>query len=259
MSLVDSLEIGRINLQVLPTKEVAGAVAAKHGASLIRQAIAERGEARVVFAAAASQFEMFAHLVAEPGVDWSCVTAFHLDEYIGLSADHPSSFQRFLKERFCKHLSIPLRAFHFLSGEEDSGAECRRVGRLIEQGPIDVAFVGIGENGHLAFNDPPADFLSEVPYHVVELDEACRKQQYNEGWFETLDRVPRQAISMTIQQVMSCQAIICTVLDDRKAAAVKQALTGDVAPACPASILQLHENVHIYLDRPAASLLAEGR
>ncbi|MHC4800443.1 MAG: glucosamine-6-phosphate deaminase, partial [Planctomycetota bacterium] len=192
-------------------------------------------------------------LVADNDIDWSNVTGFHLDEYIGLPFSHPASFRKYLKQRFVDH--APLCEFHFINGEDDPQAECRRVGELISQHPIDVAFVGIGENGHLAFNDPPADFQTEEPYIVVTLDDACRQQQFGEGWFPSLEDVPQTAISMSIKQIMKSKSIVCSVPDRRKAKAVAVALQGPVTPDVPASILQQHPNVTIYLDREAASLM----
>jgi glucosamine-6-phosphate deaminase len=188
-------------------------------------------------------------------VDFSKVTMFHLDEYIDMSADHPASFRKFLKERFVE--KVPgLKAVHFVNGDTgEPQQECQRVGSLIAEHPIDAAMIGIGENGHLAFNDPPADFETEEPYLVVELDEKCRKQQLGEGWFETLEQVPRQAISMSIRQIMKSKCLIVTVPDQRKAKAVKNALEGEVTPMCPASILQQHGNCKIFMDTEAASLL----
>jgi glucosamine-6-phosphate deaminase len=195
-------------------------------------------------------------LSAASDADWSKVTGFHLDEYIGLPASHPASFRRYLKERFVDR--VPLAQFHYVNGDApDSQAECQRLGALIAPQTIDVAFIGIGENGHLAFNDPPADFDTEAPYLVVELDEGCRRQQLGEGWFATLEAVPRQAISMSIRQIMRSRAIVCSVPDQRKAKAISSAMEGPITPACPASILQKHRNTSIFLDPPAASLLRE--
>ena len=220
-------------------------------------AIASRGGANVIVATGASQFEPLARLVAAPGVDWRRVVVFHLDEYLGLPADHPASFRRYLRERFVDRL--PLAAFHAVDGENDPVNECRRLGELIRRSPIDVAMVGIGENGHLAFNDPPADFETSEPYLVVELDEACRRQQYGEGWFPSLDAVPRRAISMSCRQILASATIVCSVPDQRKAAAVRDAVEGSVTPQVPASILQRHPRTTLYLDPPAASLLGAGR
>lgn len=224
----------------------------------MRKALRERGEVHIIVATGASQFEMLEALTREAGIDWAKVTVFHLDEYVGLPIDHPASFRKYLKERFEDRLPGPVRAFHYINGEEDAAAECERVGTLISNAPIDVAFVGIGENGHLAFNDPPADFDTGSPYLVVDLDEDCRKQQFGEGWFPTLDAVPGKAISMSVRQIMKSGAIICTVPDERKAEAVRKAVEGEVSPKVPASILQEHGDCRLYLDGPAASLLSGG-
>jgi len=259
MSTIEIIEkTSNFNLHIFPSKAEAGAAAAVHGAAKIREAISERGEANIVVATGASQFEMFAQLVMEPDINWYQVTAFHLDEYVDLAISHPGSFRRYLWERFYSQLPMPLRAFYFLNGEGDSEAECERVGKIILDHPIDVAFVGIGENGHLAFNDPPADFHAKEPFQVVELDRKCRLQQYNEGWFKSFESVPRRAITMTISQIMKSSSIVCTVLEERKAVAVKEALGGNLSPECPASILCRHNKIDVYLDVPAASLLIEG-
>jgi len=231
-----------------------GRRAAAAGARRIREAIRRRGAARIIVATGASQFEMLAAL-AEANVPWHRVTAFHLDEYVGLPLTHPASFRLYLWQRFVRRLPLPLAAFHYINGEADLAAECRRLGALIQQAPIDVAFVGIGENGHLAFNDPPADFHTRQPYVVVALDEACRRQQLGEGWFPNLRAVPRRAISMSCRQILAARAIICSVPDRRKAVAVRHAVSGPVTPQVPASILQRHPAATIYLDPESASLL----
>jgi glucosamine-6-phosphate deaminase len=195
---------------------------------------------------------MLSELVKED-IDWSVVTGFHLDEYIGIELSHPASFRKYLKERFVD--LIPIKKFNYVDGSTDALAECMRLGEIIIQHPIDVAFVGIGENGHLAFNDPPADFETEEPYIVVNLDDDCRRQQLGEGWFPTFDDVPKQAISMSIRQIMKSENIICSVPDERKAVAVKNTLKGEISPMIPASVLQQHEAAWLFLDRPAASLL----
>lgn len=227
--------------------------AAAHGVSKLQAVLAEKGSASFIVATGASQFEMLAKL-AEADLPWNKLTGFHLDEYVGLSINHEASFRKYLWERFVSRLPLPLAAFHFLDGEEDADAECRRASELIEQTSIDVAFVGIGENGHLAFNDPPADFETDQPYLTVDLDDACRQQQFGEGWFPTLDAVPRQAISMSVRQIMKSDAIVCTVPDERKAEAVKNATQGPVTPEVPASILQEHPDCQLFLDAAAASL-----
>jgi glucosamine-6-phosphate deaminase len=245
-----------MDVKIMPDKRQMGKAAAAAGAALVREAIAQRGTANVIVATGASQFEMFDNLVREPDINWSKITGFHLDEYVGLPITHPASFRRYLRDRFVGRLPLPLRAFHYLDAEGDPHGECRRVSDIIQRHSIDVAFVGIGENGHLAFNDPPADFETEEPYIVVQLDEACRRQQLGEGWFPTFDDVPQQAVSMSVRQIMKSRAIICTVPDERKAQAVRNAVEGEVTPQVPASILQRHEHCTLFLDEMAGSLLA---
>ena len=187
-----------MNLMICKDKQECGAEAAKFGAEKIRKAIAEKGECRVILATGASQFEMLSALQKEPGIDWSKVTMFHLDEYVGLSINHPASFRKYLTERFINKLPVKMKEVNLVNGEaEDLRAFCDKLGAHLQEKPVDVAFIGIGENGHIAFNDPPADFETETPYLVVNLDEVCRKQQLGEGWFPTLDDVPKQAISMS--------------------------------------------------------------
>jgi glucosamine-6-phosphate deaminase len=233
------------------TKDL-GKKAARKGADLILEAISKRGEANIIVATGASQFEMFAELIKE-NIDWTKVTAFHLDEYIGLPESHPASFRKYLKERFAN--LVPLRKFNYVNGDTDPLKECTRLGELIRLSPIDVAFVGIGENGHLAFNDPPADFETEEPYIVVNLDEACRRQQLGEGWFASLEEVPLRAISMSIKQIMNSKAIICSVPEKRKAEAVRKTLKEPVSPVVPASVLRDHELIWLYLDKESASMV----
>ena len=233
----------------------AGREAALKGVSLIWEALGKRGGATVILATGASQLGMLEHLVAS-GIDWTRVTAFHLDEYIGIPETHPASFQKYLKERVADR--VPLKEFHFISGEGDPRAECDRLGKLIGAHAVDVAFIGIGENGHLAFNDPPADFETSDPYIVVRLDQACRMQQFGEGWFPSVEAVPQTAISMSVQQILKSRSIICTVPDERKAPAVKRALEGEISPECPASILRTHGRTWLYLDPGSASLLAKN-
>ncbi len=246
-----------MELHITESKETMGAHAARCASIAISRAITQRGEANIILATGMSQFELLAHLVTLE-IDWSKVTGFHLDEYIGLPISHPSSFRKYLKERFEDKVGA-LKAFHYVDGENpDPGEECRRLGQLILPLHIDVACVGIGENGHLAFNDPPADFDTEEPFIVVDLDDACRNQQRGEGWFLTLEDVPEQAISMSIRQIMKSELIICTAPDLRKAEAVRKTVEGDVTNLVPASILQEHPRCHFYLDDPAASLLSPG-
>jgi glucosamine-6-phosphate deaminase len=228
--------------------------AAERATQILRDAIERRGTAAFVAATGASQFNFLKHLVAAPGIAWERTAMFHLDEYIGMSADHPASFRRYLRERLTS--KVPIGAVHFIAGDApDLAVELDRLNRAIASSAIDAAFVGIGENGHLAFNDPPADFATEVPYIVVQLDDACRRQQFGEGWFKTLDDVPRRAISMTVRQIMKAAHIICTVPEKRKARAVKACLEGEIGPMFPASILRTHPSCHLFLDKESAGLL----
>src|SRR5438034_5697674 len=221
--------------------------AARHAARSLAEAIASRGQARIVAATGASQFDFLEALTAASQVDWTRVEMFHLDEYVGLSIDHPASFRKYLLERLITPTGIA--RYHLLDGETDAARAADRVGRELRAAPIDAAFVGIGENGHLAFNDPPADFSTEQPYLIVALDEACRRQQVGEGWFASIAEVPSQAISMSVRQILKAREIICVVPDARKADAVKACVEGEVSPMAPASILRTHPNTTLYLDR----------
>lgn len=243
-----------MQISVLPHKQALGAAAAAHGAELINRAIARHGGANVIIATGASQFEMLDSLRGA-SVDWSKVAFFHLDEYVGLPASHPASFRRYLRERFLDLLP-GYGAFLPVNGDApDIGAELARLNAALVGLRVDVCFAGIGENCHLAFNDPPADFDIERPYLVVDLDAACRQQQFGEGWFETLEAVPTRAISMSIRQMMASEALILTVPDARKAAAVRAAVEGPVSNLAPASIAQRHPNATLYLDPDSAALL----
>ena len=235
-----------------------GRAAAGAGARSIREAIAARGEANIVVATGASQFEVLGALIEEPDIAWHRVHGFHLDEYVGLPITHGASFRKYLWERFVSRLPVPLASFWFIDGESDPSAECRRIGEALREHPTDVAFIGIGENGHIAFNDPPADFDTDDPYLVVELDEACRRQQFGEGWFPSFESVPKRAISMSVRQILASAVIQCSVPDERKSEAVRDAVEGEVTPQVPASILQTHAACTLQLDRAAASRLRDA-
>jgi glucosamine-6-phosphate deaminase len=230
-----------------------GKSAGNAASAIIKDAIKEKGQANVILATGASQFETLKELITGD-IDWNKVVMFHLDEYIGLPESHRASFRKYLKERFLDKVS-PLKAVYLINGEGDPAAECRRLNDIIRKHPIDVALVGIGENGHLAFNDPPANFETTRPYIVVELDRDCRKQQLNEGWFNTIDDVPSRAISMSIKQILKSKYIICSVPDKRKAKAVKDCLEHPVSNLYPASILQHHNHCTFFLDKASAYLL----
>ena len=232
-----------MNIFKATTKQETSEAAAHVASRKLRAALDTNGNASFIVATGASQFDFLAALTADETIDWDNATMFHLDEYIGIPETHPASFRKYLRERLVD--IVQPGTVHFLDGEaDDPQAECNRLNRIILQHQIDVAFVGIGENGHLAFNDPPADFETTDPYILVELDEACRLQQVGEGWFIGLDEVPSQAISMSIQQIMKAQTIICTVPDERKAEAVRNCLHGEITPMHPASILQTHPRLY---------------
>lgn len=237
-------------------KAALGAVAASQGEAAIREAIRSEGRANVILATGVSQYEMLDRLVVAD-IDWDRVTIFHLDEYVGLPVTHGASFRKYLRERVMDRLPTKPVFVEVAGDAEDLAEEIWRLSDLIEKHPIDVCFAGIGENGHLAFNDPPADFETDDPYLVVTLDDACRRQQLGEGWFPDFDSVPRRAISMSIRRILLSREIVLSVPDARKAAAVKAAVEGPVTPLCPASILQLHPNATLHLDPAAASGLTQ--
>ena len=243
-----------VQLKIFEDKNSLAKAAAEHAAQSLRVALREKKTARMIAATGASQFEFLNLLTRAKGIDWPRVEMFHLDEYIGLSINHPASFRKYLLERLINKVKI--EKYHLLDGGTDTLEVEREVGEELRSAQVDVAFVGIGENAHLAFNDPPADFETEKPYIVVELDDACRKQQVGEGWFATIDDVPKMAISMSIKQILKAREIIAIVPDARKAAAVKACLEGEISPMVPASIMRNHPNTTLYLDKDSASLLS---
>ena len=241
-------------IRVFNDKPTLGRAAAEQAANAIRRAISARGQARIIAATAASQLQFLDALAKMPNIDWSKVEAFHLDEYIGLPITHPGSFRKMLMEQLVNKTAI--KRYHLLDGDApDPSAVVREVGKALASAPIDIAFLGIGENGHIAFNDPPADFETEQPYIIVNLDEACRQQQVGEAWFANVSQVPKQAISMSARQILKAQEILAVVPDRRKAEAVKACFEGEITPMAPASILRRHPNATIYLDTYSASLL----
>jgi glucosamine-6-phosphate deaminase len=245
-----------VQVNVSPSKTEAGSAAAKHAAKSLQRVLAKSETARIIAATGASQIDFLQFMTATPGIDWNRIEMFHLDEYIGLPVTHPASFRKYLMERFVRKTGI--RRYHLLDGEQDPAEVVRSVGKELASAPIDIAFVGIGENGHLAFNDPPADFEIDEPYLIVELDEACRAQQVNEGWFKSIPDVPARAISMSVKQILKSREIIAVVPGAQKARAVKACLEGEINPMAPASILRTHSNTTTYLDTESASLLTEA-
>jgi glucosamine-6-phosphate deaminase len=244
-----------MQLKVLTDKTALSQAAAGQAASAIRQAITDRGKARIVAATAASQVEFLDILTHAPEIDWKRVEAFHLDEYVGLPISHPGSFRKMLLQQLISKTGIA--KYHLLDGDAtDPGEVLRSVGRELASEPIDIAFLGIGENGHIAFNDPPANFNTEEPYIIVDLDEACRRQQVGEAWFADISQVPRQAISMSVRQILKAKEILAVVPDTRKAQAIKRCFEGEISSMSPASILRAHPNATVYLDNNSASLLS---
>lgn len=245
-----------MNVKVFDNKRSLGEAAADQAAAAIRNAIRDRGRARIVAATAASQAEFLEYLTRAKGIDWRLVEAFHLDEYIGLPITHPGSFRKMLLEQLVYKTGIV--HYHLLDGDGDVPVVVHRLNEAISSAPIDITFLGIGENAHLAFNDPPADFETEEPYLVVNLDEACRRQQVGEAWFKDISQVPRQAISMSVRQILKARELLAVAPDSRKAEAVKACLDGEISPLAPASILRTHPNATVYLDTHSAALLSSA-
>jgi len=243
-------------MKVFEDKHSLSEAAAEQASAAMRRAILDRGCARIIVATGASQLDFLDALAGAKTIDWRQVEMFHLDEYVGLPISHPASFRKYLLERLIRKVGI--RKYHLLDGDGDTSQVVGNVGKALREAPVDVAFAGIGENGHLAFNDPPADFETEQPYLIVDLDEACVRQQVGEGWFANISEVPRQAISMSVRQLLKAREIICVVPDERKAPAVKLCFEGEISPMAPASILRTHPAATIYLDRESASLLSPG-
>lgn len=244
-----------MKLFILEDAKVMGQHAAAIGAYYIRKTLATQPYCSIILATGASQFTMLEALVQEPDIDWSRVEVFHLDEYVGIPDTHRASFRKYLRERFEAKVS-KLRAFHYIKGDaSDLHGEVQRVSELIRKTTIEVAFIGIGENGHLAFNDPPANLKTQDPYIIVELDQACRQQQVGEGWFPNLDAVPKHAISMSIAQILKSRCIITSVPDERKAGAVKMAVSDPMDAMHPAALLRTHPNCYLMMDMPAAKAI----
>lgn len=242
-------------IKVFNDKSSLGQAAAEQAANAIRGAIAERGRARIIAATAASQFEFLDALTKTADIDWRRVEAFHLDEYLSLPVNHPGSFRKMLLEQLVRKTGIV--NYHLLEGDAADPVDMvRHVARQLASAPVDIAFLGIGENGHIAFNDPPADFQTEEPYIFVNLDDACRQQQVGESWFADISKVPKQAISMSVSQILKAKEILAVVPDTRKAQAVKACCEGKISPLAPASILRTHPNATVYLDKDSAALLS---
>lgn len=242
-------------IKMFSTKQEMALAAAEHATESLGMLLREQETVRLLAATGASQIEFLNRLTATRDIDWPRVELFHLDEYMGLGIEHPASFARYIKERIIDRTGI--RRFHLMDGTRQPGEVLTEINAEISGTRVDLAFVGIGENGHLAFNDPPADFETEEPYLIVELDQACREQQVGEGWFQSVEHVPTQAISISIPQLLKSREILCVVPGGRKAAAVKKCLEGPLSPWAPASALRAHPNTTIFLDAEAAALLRQ--
>lgn len=243
-----------MKITISPTSQSLAEAAAVHSAQILNRAIERQDSARLVLSTGASQIETLSSLVKQ-AVDWRKVEVFHLDEYIGIESDHPASFRGYLLDRFVN--LVPLKAFHPVSSSDHTHDTIAVLTQAIRRAPIDLALIGIGENAHLAFNDPPADFATQDAYIVVNLDDDCKRQQVREGWFASLDDVPSRAISMSVHQIMLSAAIVSAVPFKVKAKAVKATLEQDVSNAVPATKLREHPDVTLFLDVESASLVDE--
>ena len=247
-----------MKIDISANEDELGAKAGRRGAELLRAMAQEKERLTLVVPTGASQFCLYKHLIREPDIPWDRVDAFHLDEYVGISVDHPGSFRRYLRDRFVSQVPA-LGSFEEIVGDApDIDKEIARINKLMQARTIDLCFAGIGDNGHVAFNDPPADLTTEDPYICVQLDRDCRQQQFNEGWFESWDAVPTHAVSMSVRQIMKSRHLIVSVPGTRKAKATKASLESEVTPDIPASILKTHAGCELFLDRGSASLLDTG-
>ncbi len=239
-----------MEIRICKNSEELGKSAAKYVAQVLREFIAEKGSARIALSTGASQFDTIKALVEEPGIKWDCVEMFHLDEYVDLPETHGASFRKYLKERFVDKVGT-LKAAHFVDGT----VECiPKLTEEIRKSPIDIGLIGIGENGHIAFNDPPADFDTKEAYIVVNLNDRCKQQQMGEGWFATIDDVPKQAVSMTAYQIMQCKKIVSCVPYKVKAEAIENTLKAkEVTNMIPATLLKTHPDMILYVDEDSAS------
>lgn len=243
-----------MNILLSENAEQLGERAAALTAQKLKEAISEKGSARLVLSTGASQFETISALVKHD-IPWDKVEAFHLDEYVDLPFTHPASFRKYLKERFEDKLPTPIKAFYYVSPEGDTHSAISALTEKLREAPVDVALIGIGENAHIAFNDPPADFENENAYIVVTLDEKCRRQQLGEGWFASIDEVPTHAVSMTVKEIMKCKVIISAVPHVVKAQAIKDTLENSLTPNVPATMLKEHGDWHLFIDNSSASMV----
>jgi glucosamine-6-phosphate deaminase len=253
---INEFKVDRLNVKILPDRAALGKAAGLEAAARIRAMQEEKGALNLLFASAPSQDETLEALRLEPGIDWARINAFHMDEYLGLPADAPQAFGQYLRTRFFSKLKFK-EIFYIDGNAPDAAAECERYARLLREHPIEVVFLGIGENGHLAFNDPGiADFEDPLLVKVnEELDATCRQQQVNDGHFRTLAEVPAGAITLTIPALLSARGALVAAPGPRKREIVRRTLEGPIGAACPATILRRHPNACLFLDRDSAALL----
>lgn len=246
---------GEVVLRVYGTRSEMGKAAAAEAGIVMRRMLSEKDEISCIFAAAPSQNEFLDSLIEEDGIDWTRVNAYHMDEYVGLGLEDEPAFSHFLTEAIFS--KVPFKSINLINGKAESAeAEAERYSGLLNAIDVDITFMGIGENGHIAFNDPAfADFNDSKTVKIVELDDVCRMQQVHDGCFPSFDDVPKKAMTVTIPKLVSARKIFCIVPTDKKAEAVRNALTGPVATSCPASILRTVPGVSMYIDAAAASLL----
>jgi glucosamine-6-phosphate deaminase len=250
-----SFQVDKARVYVYPSKLETSEAAAHEAASILRSALAKRGSARIIVGTGNSQLDLIRALVEAPGLDWSRIEVFHMDEYVGMAEEHPASFHRWLKT-YLVDIVHPGKVRYMEGTAPDTAQECERYAALLHSAPIDVCFIGFGENGHIAFNDPGvADFHDPFAVKRVAMDERCRRQQVGEGHFPTIDAMPKEALTLTCPELLRAEHWICTVPDSRKAEAVKNALTGPITEACPSSIVRTHPAAAVYLDADSASLL----
>jgi len=247
-------KIDQMTVGIYDSNSALGQAAAADFAKIVKEEVADRGEASIILASGNSQFTFLQALQNHPDIPWDKISAFHMDEYLGMSADHPASFRRFLREKIA-NIFQPRASFGMRGDAPGVQAELDRYAALLEKHKPVLCVMGMGENGHLAFNDPPADFETKKLIHIVNLDMMCRRQQVGEGHFPTIDDVPTQAISLTIHALLTPPHVIVLVPETRKANAVKAALEGPISEMCPASILRTQEKVKVYLDRDSSALL----
>lgn len=241
-----------MEIVISKTSKELGKKAAAFVSSELKKIINEKGFARIVLSTGASQFDTLEALIEED-VEWNKVEMFHLDEYIGLPVTHPASFRKYLNDRFVSR--VPLKKAFFVNGEGDVEENIKKLSEELKKSPVDIGLIGIGENAHIAFNDPPADFEIEDPYIIVNLNDTCKMQQVGEGWFSSVEEVPRQAISMSVSQIMKCKKIVCCVPDKRKANAIRLLVQNEVTPMIPATKLKEHPSVTVFLDNDSSSMM----